>query len=371
MSFPLFPQSVFGHDAGLVYGVVLGMAFGFVLERSGFGRAGQLAAQFYGRDNRVLKVMFTAIATTATLLGLLAGVGLLDLGQLTVPETFLGPQIVGGLLLGVGFVVAGYCPGTAVVATAAGRIDGMLAYVGVMLGTLVFGAFWPWLEAFYQSGAMGSVRLDQVFGLPFAVVALGVVAMAVGAFVAVEKLEAFLASRRGTVPPDLSPVRRNFALGSLALLAVIALFPRLSPPAAAQVEPGRIEALDLATRMVERPDGLWLVDLACAEPRIPGAVCSADAAGLPATRTMVVYGEGALPAYAGEVVLLEGGYAAFAAAVLRAPELPAEPTLAQLREHQRKAALNGWFTGQKSTPAAAPVAVKKSAGTVAKKGGGC
>ena len=112
MTFPLFGH--FGPSTGLLIGTVIGIGFGFVLERAGFGRARNLAAQFYLTDLRVLKVMFGAIVTALAGMALLSGVGVLDLSRLTVPETFLWPQLVGGLLLGAGFIISGHCPGTAV-----------------------------------------------------------------------------------------------------------------------------------------------------------------------------------------------------------------------------------------------------------------
>ena len=123
---PLYPHDVFGFPTGLLLGTLIGFAFGFVLERAGFGNAKNLAAQFYLTDTRVLKVMFSAIATACAGIGLLAGFGVLDLSLLTVPETFIGPHVVGGLLLGIGFIVSGYCPGTGVVAMASGKWDGLL-----------------------------------------------------------------------------------------------------------------------------------------------------------------------------------------------------------------------------------------------------
>ena len=60
---PLYPNDVFGFPTGLLLGTLVGFAFGFVLERAGFGNAKNLAAQFYLTDTRVLKVMFSAIAT--------------------------------------------------------------------------------------------------------------------------------------------------------------------------------------------------------------------------------------------------------------------------------------------------------------------
>lgn len=393
MTFPLYGFDVFGHATGHVLAVLLGMAFGFVLERAGFGRAGNLAAQFYGYDNRVFKVMFSGIATTAVLLGLLSGLGVVDLAMLTVPETFVGPQIVGGLLLGVGFIVAGYCPGTGIVAAASGHVDGLLTYVGVMVGSLVFGFFWPSLEGFYMSGAMGAVRLDQMFGLPFPVVALGVAAMAIGCFVAVERLEAWMAGRRAAPAPDVAPRIRNVSFAGLVSAAAFGLVPvafghaDAAPAAPAPRTVDAIDAAALAAMLVEDPSDAWIVDLRsaadCAAARVPGALClPADdpagfVAGLPTTRTLIVYGAGpaaALPdavaAWPGRVARLEGGWDAWRAAVLEAPALPAEPTVAQVRDYRTRAALHGHFTGV-AAPAATVTVAPRRAAPAAKKGGGC
>jgi rhodanese-related sulfurtransferase len=257
-----------------------------------------------------------------------------------------------------------------------------------MLGTIAFGLGWPWLEGFYESGAMGRVRLDQYFQIPFGVLAAGVVAMAVGAFFGVEQLEAFLARRRGTEAPDRAPRLRNAALAGIAVVAALGIFGKATPAAQAAAEPGSISALELATRIVEDPRGMWIVDLrdpaACAAGSLPGAQCrpadDADArfvADLPASRALVLVVDKGSPlpevvrAWTGPVYLLDGGYAAFKDVALTAPVLPAEPTLAQIDDYQRRSALFSRFSGA-GAPAAAPVAVKRAAaGTAAKKGGGC
>lgn len=394
MNLPLHGFGAFGHATGLVLGVLLGMAFGFVLERAGFGRAANLAAQFYGHDNRVFKVMFTGIATTAVLLGLLSGTGAVDLAMLTVPETFLGPQIVGGLLLGAGFIVAGYCPGTGVVAASSGNVDGLLTYVGVMVGSLLFGLAWPWVEGFYGSGAMGAVRLDQLVGLPFSVVALGVAAMAIGCFVAVERLEVWMAVRREKPAPDVAPRLRNGAFAGLAGVGVFALAPVVFAPAASPApapprELGWIDVPTLAAGLVEDPSAYWIVDARppaeCAGDRIPGAMCvpaddptAAFVAALPTTRTLVVYDSGICAAppegvatWPGDVRKLGGGYTAWKAVVLTPPALLEAPSLVQVRDYRVRSALHGRFTGVAAPAATITVAPPRRAAAAPKKGGGC
>jgi len=88
--------------------VVLGLFFGFFLERAGFSSALKLTAQFYFKDSAVLKVMFTAIVVAMLGLVYFSLMGWLNMGQVYIPATFLWPQLVGGLLLGAGFIVGGY-----------------------------------------------------------------------------------------------------------------------------------------------------------------------------------------------------------------------------------------------------------------------
>lgn len=394
MNFPLYMKDAFDYPVAMALATLLGVMFGFVLERAGFGRSTNLAAQFYGRDMRVLKVMFGAIVTCTVGLGVLGGVGLVDMGALKIPDTYLAPQIVGGLLLGVGFIVSGYCPGTAVVATASGNTDAIVSLVGVMLGSLGFAAAYPALEGFYLSGNLGPLTLPELLGLPWAVVATGVAAMAVGAFAFAEIVERGLAKRAHTEAPA-SPARlRRGVYAGLMGGAVAGLLTLLLPSggevATAEPEPrvAPLGAVALATQIVAHPTDVFIVDLRapadCAAARIPGALCltaedpdAAMIADFPATRTLVVYdadGTAALPAgvaaYAGPTRRLEGGYAAWTRRVLTAPEPPAVATPDQVADYRMKVALHARFTGQKA--AKAPVMVRpKAVKRAIKKGGGC
>lgn len=390
---PLYPNDVFGFPTGLLLGTLIGFAFGFVLERAGFGNAKNLAAQFYLTDTRVLKVMFSAIATACAGIGLLAGFGVLDLSLLTVPETFLGPHVVGGLLLGIGFIVSGYCPGTGVVAMASGKWDGLMSIVGVMIGSLLFGFVYGPLEGFYKSGAMGPVTIAQALGLPFPVLAAGVVLMAIGCFLGAEKLETIFAPKAGKAVPVSQPSVRNRAFAAMGAVAVLGLVTVALPArqtAVAQKPLERIGPVELAQKIVAAPQELWLLDLrdAKATPateRIPGTVTLPEgttapefARTLPATRILVAYAQGDVPAlpeglraFPGEVLVLAGGFDAWKGAVLAAPQAPADPTPTLIAEFRMKSALNGYFTGAAAAPP--PKLVVKAVATSAapKKGGGC
>ncbi len=134
MSFPLQLETLIGKPLMfLVFGLI-GFGFGFVLESAGFGNSKKLAAQFYFKEMTVLKVMFGAIVTAMVLLFITVGLGILDFNQVWVNPTYLASGILGGLIMGVGFIVGGFCPGTSLVAMATRKLDGLFFLLGVLLG---------------------------------------------------------------------------------------------------------------------------------------------------------------------------------------------------------------------------------------------
>ncbi len=186
MNAPFFKFGFFNFDVSLIIAFVIGIGFGFALERGGFGNARILAAQFYFSNMRVLKVMFTAIVTAMLGIFYLSLIGFVDLSLIYVSETYILPQVVGGLLLGVGFVIGGYCPGTSVVSFSTGRLDGFVYILGVMAGIFVFGEMYPMITGFVNSTNMGSLTLPQYFNMSYGLVVFLVVLMALGAFALAE-----------------------------------------------------------------------------------------------------------------------------------------------------------------------------------------
>jgi hypothetical protein len=186
---PFYKLGMFGDDASLVVAALLGVGFGFFLERAGFGSARKLTSQFYLDDLSVFKVMFTAIVTAMLGIFFLSAAGIMDLSLVYLTPTFLWSQILGGLVLGAGFVIGGYCPGTSMVAAATGRVDGLVYAVGVLAGVLVFGESFPSWKGLYEAGALGKMTLPQAFHLPYGLVVFLVVVMAVGGFAGAEWVE--------------------------------------------------------------------------------------------------------------------------------------------------------------------------------------
>jgi len=154
----------------LTVALLIGIAFGFTLERAGLGSAPKLAGQFYLRDFTVMKVMFTAIVVAMAGAFWLGRLGVIDLASVYVPETFLVPQLVGGAIFGAGFLIAGLCPGTSCVAAASGRGDGFAVMAGLFCGVLLTGITFAPLQHFYESTGFGTWMLPQLLHLPYGVI---------------------------------------------------------------------------------------------------------------------------------------------------------------------------------------------------------
>jgi hypothetical protein len=200
----------------LLFGAI-GFGFGFVLEMAGFGDTRKLAAQFFLADMTVLKVMFTGIAVASLLIALASSFGVLDLHRVWVNPTYLWPEIVGGLVMGVGFVIGGFCPGTSVVAAATLKVDGMLFLLGALLGVFAFGETVSSFEPFWLSSYMGRATLPEWLGVPMGVVVLGVVLVALAVFWVAERVEV----RFGGVPAPRHRARVPAAIAFVALAVVL------------------------------------------------------------------------------------------------------------------------------------------------------
>jgi uncharacterized membrane protein YedE/YeeE len=200
MMAPLAKLGWFGDETSLMIAVAIGIGFGFFLERAGFGSAKKLVAQFYLRDLAVFKVMFSAIVTAMLGVTYLAWAGYLDLSLVYLVPTFWIAQLVGGLVLGVGFVVGGYCPGTSIASAATGKIDGMVFVLGFAAGTLGFAIASPLLQGLLGAGELGPTTLPAALGLPYGAVVFAVVVIAVAGFAGATWIERKMAARDAGAP---------------------------------------------------------------------------------------------------------------------------------------------------------------------------
>lgn len=191
----LYAQGLLDQPIGLLMALVVGLGFGFWLERAGFGSSRKLTAIFYLRDFAVLKVMFSAMATAAVGLQALGALGYVDLAALYVPPSIVWPQAVGGLLFGLGFVAGGWCPGTAAVGVASGKLDALVFLLGAGLGSLAFAGLQPQLGDFLQAGACAVGSLPAQLGVSGMAGALALLGIALLAFVGAGKVEAWMQRR--------------------------------------------------------------------------------------------------------------------------------------------------------------------------------
>ena len=172
---PLVPQEIIGASWNLFIAFGIGIGFGFVLEQAGFSSSRKLAGMFYGYDTVVLKVFFTGAITA--MLGLLffSLFGWIDLSLIYVNPTFLWSAIAGGVIMGAGFIIGGFCPGTSVCAAAIGKIDAMVFVGGILLGIFFFAEGYPLMKDFYMAGSYGPLKISDFFGISGGVMAFLVI----------------------------------------------------------------------------------------------------------------------------------------------------------------------------------------------------
>lgn len=176
MSWPLY-------DGGVASGLLAGFLFGFVLENAGFGSPRKLTAQFRLSDWSVFKVMFTAVITAAVGLWLAELTGVIPAHSVYVPTPFYWAMAAGGALIGAGFALGGYCPGTSAAGLAGGRLDALFFIAGMLAGTVVFAALFEPLTGFYFAAeGTEALTLGALFGLPTWVVLVALIVIAVAGF---------------------------------------------------------------------------------------------------------------------------------------------------------------------------------------------
>ncbi|WP_101067488.1 DUF6691 family protein [Roseovarius salinarum] len=171
------------YDNGVAAGLLAGVLFGYFLEAAGFGSPRKLTAQFRLQDWAVFKVMFTAVIVAATGLWLLDVFGVFGPDKVYVPTSFFWAIAVGGLLIGAGFAIGGYCPGTSVAGLASGRLDALVFMVGMVVGVWVFAwAYEPLKGLYFAAQGPKGQTLPELFGLPTWAILLALVVLAVAGF---------------------------------------------------------------------------------------------------------------------------------------------------------------------------------------------
>ncbi|BDQ33670.1 YeeE/YedE family protein [Pseudodesulfovibrio portus] len=171
----------------LVYGLITGVIFGFLLQKGRVLRYDKQLGALRLIDMTIVKFMLSNIIVAMVGLYLLRDLGLV---KLSLKATTLGPNIVGGLLFGLGWGVVGYCPGTSAGALGEGRFDALWAILGMLVGASIFAHTFPMLKStVYTWGELGKITLPDVLGMNHWVV--------IGALVVIYALVLRLIERKG------------------------------------------------------------------------------------------------------------------------------------------------------------------------------
>ena len=394
----LFPLEFAGEQLRLLTGLGVGFFFGFSLERAGFGNAKKLAGQFYLNDMAVFKVMFTAVLVSLTGVFSLSAWGLLELGEPWINPTFIWAQVVGGFILGIGFVMSGLCPGTSVVSVASGKLDGLVTVLGTFFGVFVFTLVFdrlPFLQSLYSAGSGEVLLLHEIFPFKFPALCLimTVILIALGAFIFAEWVEKIYRKKLGPGPlsPPDRPRMKYYVLGPLFLIALAAAI--YDKPIVPEPEPRPlvgIEPLSVAERLIDGDPTLVILDLRGEEAfnakslpgaqRVQGLGNPADwLANLAGGMTVVLYDQGpsaltvpgSWPAEL-EYFTLRGGFEAWTREVLT-PMEPLGTSLVEQDFTRRQNQIAGYFSGTRvQSKAAAPPPAPSGGGKQKKKpAGGC
>jgi len=179
---PIISSGIVSPAWDSIFAVILGMGFGFALESSGFSSSRKIIGTFFGYDFVVVKVFFTAAIVASVGLLYLKYFGLVDFSLLYIQPTFLAAAIVGGIIMGIGFAMGGFCPGTSLCATAVGRIDGMVFFGGMFIGVFLFSESFSLFENMFYSGSLGAVMINSVLGISPELFTFLLVLVAVGMF---------------------------------------------------------------------------------------------------------------------------------------------------------------------------------------------
>ncbi len=217
---PLIPQGIINPELTLFFALLLGIGFGYVLEQAGFSSAKKLAGVFYGYDFVVLRVFFTAGITAMTGILFFSYLGWLDMNFVFVNPTFLYSAILGGVIMGFGFIMGGYCPGTGIVAAVTGKTDAMVFVIGMFIGIFVFGHFYQSFESIYTGHFLGNIFVYDSLGMSRAWFALLLAVVAIMAFTITQMIE----DRINKVSPEQIKTRPSYMLPSFLLVIALVVF---------------------------------------------------------------------------------------------------------------------------------------------------
>jgi len=179
------PLTYFGEistEWNYVIAIFIGMAFGYIMEASGFSSSRKLVGVFYGYDFAVIRVFFTAALVAIIGLLYMGYFGWIDYNVLFVHPTFIYSASIGGIIMGFGFITGGFCPGTSLCAVAIGKLDGWVFTIALFVGIFIYTQVYPLLEPLYYASDMGHIKITEYFGISEGWFAFGFSAIAIIVF---------------------------------------------------------------------------------------------------------------------------------------------------------------------------------------------
>ncbi len=179
---PLIPQEIITGQWDFVIALLIGGAFGFILEASGFSSSRNIAGVFYGYNFVVLRVFFTAMIVAMVGYLYLSYMGWIDMNMVFVLPTYINSMLLGGFIMGLVLVIGGFCPGTSYTAAAIGKIDGIVFALGTLVGIFLFSELFPYFEGFYSENLLGNITIGEMLGVSNEIVAFVFVLIAIVAF---------------------------------------------------------------------------------------------------------------------------------------------------------------------------------------------
>jgi uncharacterized membrane protein YedE/YeeE len=185
----VIPFDYLSTEWGLLIGFLIGIGFGFVLEQAGFSSSRKLTGVFYGYDFVVIKVFFTAVLVSMIGIIIFNYMDWIDLNRIYVNEFYLYSTVTGGLIMGFGMIMSGFCPGTGFSAASIGKIDAMFFIVGIFLGIFLFAEGYPLYKSLHLGHNLGGLKLSEMMGITDGVFAFIFILIAVVIYWIIEKIE--------------------------------------------------------------------------------------------------------------------------------------------------------------------------------------
>lgn len=170
----------------IILAIILGTAFGFALDQSQASNPQKIINMLRLKDFHLMKVILFAIGFSSLLLFILLAFNIIAAGHLSVKSSYIG-VIVGGAVLGIGFAISGYCPGTGVVAAGRGRKDALFFILGGLVGALIYMLIFGSIKdsALFTKIAGGTISLAETNPEKFSSVLTGLPALLIAGPIAV------------------------------------------------------------------------------------------------------------------------------------------------------------------------------------------